>query len=271
MTNDPHDGDPSAIYEDKTPVHVGGARATPATIVSAVCGDFNSDAYLLLTRGGYGVPIARVLLRVTMCPRSQGCASRFAGGPITQFEYVGLLEPIFVQLPVQAFYVKKAVVPEVTQMAPAYATGGGGAEKLLGLFEVLDDHTEEIEVRTLVHLPYRFVSLALDQQPTPRAAWMVLGGAILSEGEAVEDQCAPLLSFLHAAAVDGLAILFEASDLDVVAPDKALEAQRMEILRRNLPARFDTGSSGGPSPGDAMTLALTAFEARTDMLERSHR
>ena len=43
----------------------------------------------------------------------------------------------------------------------------------------------------------------------------------------------------------------------------------MDILQRDLPARFDTGASGGPSPGDAMALALTAFEARMDMLERT--
>ena len=55
----------------------------------------------------------------------------------------------------------------------------------------------------------------------------MLGGAILSEGGGVKDQCAPLLSFMRAAAVDGLAIPFEASNLKVVAPDKALEAQRM--------------------------------------------
>ena len=67
--------------------------------------------------------------------------------------------------------------------------------------------------------------------------------------------------------MEGLAILFEASDLEVIAPDKALEAQQTDILRRDLPARFDTGASGGPSLGDAMKLALTAFEARTDMLE----
>ena len=64
-------------------------------------------------------------------------------------------------------------------------------------------------------------------------------------------------------------IPFEASDLKVVAPDKVLEAQRMEILRRDLPARFDVGALGGPSAEDAMTLALSAFEARTDMLERN--
>ena len=173
------------------------------------------------------------------------------------------------RLPAQAFYVKKAVVPAVAQMATAYAAGGGGAEKLLGTFDVLDNHREEVEVRTLVHLPYRFVPLALDQHLTPRAVWTVLGGAISSEGGAVKAQCAPLISFLHAAAVEGLAIPFEASDLKVVAPDKALEAQWMEILRRDLPARFDTGASGEPFPGDAMTLALTAFEARMDILERT--
>ena len=59
----------------------------------------------------------------------------------------------------------------VAQMAPAYAAGGGGAKKLMGPFDILDDHTEEVEVRTLVHLPYCFVPLALDQQLTPRAAW----------------------------------------------------------------------------------------------------
>ena len=91
-------------------------------------------------------------------------------------------------MPAQAFYVKKAVVPAVAQIAPAYVAGGGGAEKLLGLFGVLDNHTEEVEVRTLVHLPYRFVHLALDQQITPRAAWAVLGGAISSEGGAVKAQ-----------------------------------------------------------------------------------
>ena len=79
VTNNPHDGDPSAIYEDETPVPVGGVRATPDNIVSAVCGDSNPDAYLLFTRGGDGIPIACVLLQVTMCPRSRGRASSFAG------------------------------------------------------------------------------------------------------------------------------------------------------------------------------------------------
>ena len=48
-------------------------------------------------------------------------------------------------------------MPAVAQMAPAYDAGGGGSEKLLGTFDVLNDHTEEVKVRTLVHLPYRFV------------------------------------------------------------------------------------------------------------------
>ena len=43
----------------------------------------------------------------------------------------------------------------------------------------------------------------------------------------------------------------------------------MEILRRGLPACFNTGASGGLSLGDAMTLVLMAFEARTDMLKRT--
>ena len=70
VTNDPHDGDPTSIFEDETPVHVGGVRATPASIISTVCGDINPDAYILFTKGGDGVPIARVLLQVIMCPRS---------------------------------------------------------------------------------------------------------------------------------------------------------------------------------------------------------
>ena len=94
-----------------------------------------------------------------------------------------------------------------------------------------------------------------------------MGGAISSEGGGVEAQCAPLLSFLCAAAVEGSVIPFEALDLEVIAPDKALEAQWMEILQQDLPARFDTGASGGPSPGDDINLYLSAFEARTDMLE----
>ena len=75
---------------------------------------------------------------------------------------------------------------------------------------------------TLLHLPYRFVPLALDRHLTPQAAWTVLGGAISSKGGAVEAQCAPLLSFLRAAAGEGSVIPFEASDLKVVAPDKDL-------------------------------------------------
>ena len=69
--------------------------------------------------------------------------------------------------------------------------------------------------------------------------------------------------------MEGSVTPFEASDLEIIALDKTLEAQRMEILLRDLPARFDTGASGGPSPGDAMMLALSTFEARMDMLERT--
>ena len=50
---------------------------------------------------------------------------------------------------------------------------------------------------------------------------------------------------MRAAAVQGSMIPFEAADLEVVAPDKSLEAQRMEILRRDLPARFYAGALGG--------------------------
>ena len=63
-------------------------------------------------------------------------------------------------------------------------------------------------------------------------------------GGGVEDQCASLLSFLRVAAVEGSAIPFETANLEVVTPDKALEAQRMEILRRDLPAHLYTGSLG---------------------------
>ena len=70
VTKNPHDGDPSAIFEDETTVPIRGVRFTPANIVSAVCGDSNPDAYLLFTKGGDGVSIARALLQVTMCPRS---------------------------------------------------------------------------------------------------------------------------------------------------------------------------------------------------------
>ena len=36
-----------------------------------------------------------------------------------------------------------------------------------------------------------------------------------------------------------------AADLEVVSPDKSLEAQRMEILRRDLPAHLDVRALGG--------------------------
>ena len=70
VTNDPHYGDPTAIFEEETPFHVGGVQATPASIISTVCGNINPDAYLLFTKGGDGVPIVRVLLQVTIYPRS---------------------------------------------------------------------------------------------------------------------------------------------------------------------------------------------------------
>ena len=61
VTNDPHDGDPTAIFEDETPFHIGGVWATPVSIISTVCGYINPDAYLLFTKGGDGFPIVRVL------------------------------------------------------------------------------------------------------------------------------------------------------------------------------------------------------------------
>ena len=71
VTSNPHEGDLSAVYEDETPVSsVSGVRPTPANIVTAVCGGSNPDAYLLFAKGVDGVPYVRVLLQVTMCPRS---------------------------------------------------------------------------------------------------------------------------------------------------------------------------------------------------------
>ena len=89
-----------------------------------------------------------------MCPRSRGRASSFVGAPIAQYEDVWLIGPTFVRLTAPAFNVKKAVVPVVAQMAPAYAAGGGGGEeRLLVPFATTDEHTEEVKVRTIVHLP----------------------------------------------------------------------------------------------------------------------
>ena len=85
VTNDPHEGDPSAVYKDETSIPVGGTRPTPANIVSAVCGYSNPDTYILFSRGGDRVPYVHILLQVTMCPRSQGRALSFAGAPIAQF------------------------------------------------------------------------------------------------------------------------------------------------------------------------------------------
>ena len=70
MTNDPHEGDPSAVYKDETPVPVSSIRPTLANIVSAVCGESHQDAYLMFSWGGDGVPYTCVLLQVTMCPSS---------------------------------------------------------------------------------------------------------------------------------------------------------------------------------------------------------
>ena len=70
-------------------------------------------------------------------------------------------------------------------------------------------------------------------------------GAISSKGGDVEAQCAPLLSFMHTAVVEGLDIPFATADLEVVALDKALEAQRMQILKRCIP-RASTWELRGP-------------------------
>ena len=75
------------------------------------------------------------------------------GGLIAQLEDVRLLGPTFVRLPAQVFYIKKAVVTAVAQMAPAYAAGGGGAEKLLGPFDVLDDHSSGVFTLTALGAP----------------------------------------------------------------------------------------------------------------------
>ena len=39
VTDDPHEGHPSTVYKNEMPGPVGGIRATPENIVSAVCGD----------------------------------------------------------------------------------------------------------------------------------------------------------------------------------------------------------------------------------------
>ena len=66
----------------------------------------------------------------------------FTGAPIPQLEDVRLLGPTFVRLVAQAFYLKKAVVPAVAQIAPAYASEVGGAERLMGPYDVLGNHAE---------------------------------------------------------------------------------------------------------------------------------
>ena len=127
VTNDPKKRYPGVVYEDETTIPVSGIQPTPANIVSAVCGDSDTDSYLLFSKGVDGVPYVHVLLQVIMCPRSRGRMSSFAGAPIAQFEDVRLLGPTFMHLMAQAFHVKKIVVPVVAQMASAYVAGGGGS------------------------------------------------------------------------------------------------------------------------------------------------
>ena len=58
VTNDLQEGDPSAIYKDKTPVSpIGSVRPTPANIVKAVCRESNLDAYLLFAQGADRGPL----------------------------------------------------------------------------------------------------------------------------------------------------------------------------------------------------------------------
>ena len=45
-----------------------------------------------------------------------------------KYKDVRLLGPTFVRLPAQDFFAKKAVVPVIVQMAPAYAAGGGNTK-----------------------------------------------------------------------------------------------------------------------------------------------
>ena len=162
MKKDPHEGYPSAAYEDEMPVPVGSIKTMPTNIITAVCRDSNPDAYILFSKGWYKGPYVRVLLQVTMCPHSQGCASSFMRAPIAQYEDVRLLGPTFMRLPAQDFHVKNAVVRVVAQMALTYAVGGGGAERIMGPFSTTEKNTEEVEVRTLLHFTYRFFPLALD-------------------------------------------------------------------------------------------------------------
>ena len=61
------------------------------------------------------------------------------------------------------------------------------------------------------------------------------GSRLFQRGGGVEANCAPLLSFLCATAVLGSAIPFATAKLEVIALDKELEAQRMEILRKGSP------------------------------------
>ena len=61
VINDPHDGDPTSIFEDETPVHVGGVWDTPANIISAVCGDTNPAECPQAGRSGPLQRLKRVL------------------------------------------------------------------------------------------------------------------------------------------------------------------------------------------------------------------
>ena len=140
VTNDPHEGDRSAVYKYKTPVPVGGIRPTPANIVTSVYGDSNPDAYLLLSKGGGQGPLrahppaghnvsTQSRMGIKLCGGAD-CAIRGRAAPCTHL--CVLTGP---GLPCE-----KAVVPVVAQMAPAYAAREG-AEKLLGPFATIDANT----------------------------------------------------------------------------------------------------------------------------------
>ena len=80
VTNDPHDGDPSAIYEDETPVPVGGVRAKMEKLFQPYAETLTQTRTYCSQEGEMGYPLRASSCR-PLCFHTVEDALRASRGP----------------------------------------------------------------------------------------------------------------------------------------------------------------------------------------------
>jgi hypothetical protein len=148
------------------------------------------------------------------------------------------------------------------------AIAEGSNVQNVGPFDDNDAGTDVLRTRYFIYVPVKYARIILEQSLTPRQDWERLGGAIFADNAA--DACAAFIDWMRATCTvraDNQASTVQRAALTVPLGDSVLQADRLELMRRDLSGRFLTPAVAASNDSVAAALGDLTHEYRKNRAE----